>query len=88
MFATICDHVTVAPRDRLAELERQMVGGEEASNEEVRERHQLKIKHVEERKRKLQGTSRDHISWQTNITVRNVYQQHHKNSMLLCCSKT
>ena len=58
LFATIYNHVTVAPRDRLAELERQMVGGEEASNEEVRERHQLKIKHVEERKRKLQGTSR------------------------------
>ena len=40
-----------------------MVGGEEASNEEVRERHQLKIKHVEERKRKLQGTSPHVTFW-------------------------
>jgi len=35
-----------------------MVGGEEASNAEVKERHQLKKEHVEERKRKLQGEIR------------------------------
>ena len=32
-----------------------MVGGEQAKNEEVKERHKKKKKHVEERKQRLQG---------------------------------
>ena len=32
-----------------------MVGGEQAKNEEVKKNHEQKLKHVEERKQKLQG---------------------------------
>lgn len=39
---------------RLMELQQQMVGGEQANNEEVKRLHQKKKVFAEERKRKLQ----------------------------------
>ena len=43
---------------RLEELEKMMVGGEEAENEEIKKRHQEKIEHVEARKRRLTGAQK------------------------------
>ena len=40
---------------RLQELQKNMVGGEEAKNEEKKERHKKRNKHAEERRKKLQG---------------------------------
>ena len=43
--------------NRLEELQQAMVGGEQANNEEVKERIRNKKKYAEERKRKLKGNS-------------------------------
>lgn len=40
---------------RLEMLQKQMVGGEEVDNTELKERRRRKKKHVEERKKKLAG---------------------------------
>ena len=42
---------------RLQELQEQMVGGEKATNEEVKERRRKKKRYAEERKTKLAGMS-------------------------------